>query len=157
MIPKPEVTGIRVSVNKAAEIVGKHPSYLRRLWKRGVIPEPKRTAGGRPYFDDDLLEVIMTVMKTGIGLNGEEIMFYRRRKKAARCGRTQQSDGSRRGAAVDPYITQLKKALSQVGVPDDRLKPAAIQAHLAVVFGDQRPPVEVVLRDLAKQLMDGSE
>lgn len=152
MEPKLELTGIRVSVAKAAEMLDKHPSHLRRLWKRGVLPAPKRTANGRPYYDDDLLKVITAVMKSGIGMNGEEVLFYRRRTKTGRRNRLTRSGKPRPPARSDPYIISLKDALTQFGIPQDRLDPDAIQSHLAATFGDQRPDIGTVLLELVKRL-----
>ena len=153
MGPKPELTGIRVSVAEAAEMMGKHPSHLRRLWKRGVLPAPRKTANGRPYFDDNLLKAIAAVVKSGIGLNGEEVLFYRRRAKSGRRNRTTLSTEPRPSAKSDPYIINLRHMLAQFGIPQDRLKLDAIQSQLVAAFGDKRPDIGEVLRELAKRLL----
>ena len=74
-----DLKGARLTIVLAAELVKMHPGHFRRLCQRGVFPQPKRTAKGRPYFDYELLSVIANVLKSGVGKNGEEIVFYRRR------------------------------------------------------------------------------
>lgn len=147
-----ELNGIRVSVTEAADILGKHPSHLRRLWKRGVIPAPRKTANGRPYFDDELLRVIMAVMESGIGLNGEEVLFYRRRAKTGRHNRKTLSGKRSPTTGSNPYILGLQDALAQLGISKDRLDPDVIQVQLKAAFGNQWPEPETVLPELAKRL-----
>jgi DNA-binding transcriptional MerR regulator len=151
---RPELTTSRYSVAQVAEMLGRHPSHIRRLWKQGVFPKPKKTASGRPYFDDELLKVIEAVMKSGIGLNGEEVLFYRRRARAGRRSHTARSVGSAMPATKgDPYILGIQNALAQLGVPKDRLELNAIQSQLEAVFGNERPDLETVLRELSKRLL----
>lgn len=154
MESRSELIKARYSVAEAAELIGKHPSHLRRLWKRGLLPAPRKTAGGRPYYDDELLAVIRTVMQSGIGLNGEEVLFYRQRAKARRHNRSSRSGERKPPVARDPYILSLKDALTQLGIPKDRLEPDAIQAQLAALYGDQRPEIKKVLHQLAKRMME---
>lgn len=152
MASEHELIGPRWSVAEAAEKLGKHPSHLRRLWKRGVLPQPKKTAGGRPYFDDALLKTSMAVMRSGVGLNGEEVLFYRRRTKNRRCNRMERSTERQPAPAGDPYISKIKEAIAQFGIPEARLEPTAIQSLLTAIFGDERPEIATVLPELVKRL-----
>lgn len=152
MASEHELIGPRWSVAEAAEKLGKHPSHLRRLWKRGVIPAPKKTANGRPYYDDHLIEVITMVMRSGVGLNGEEVLFYRRRRNSRKCSRMKQAVERRSTPAGDPYINKVREALVQFGIPEARLEPTAIHSLLTAAFGDERPEIRVALPELVKRL-----
>jgi hypothetical protein len=59
---------------------------FRRLVRRGIFPPPKRTQSGLPFFDHELLLVIAEVVKRRVGVNGQEIMMYRRKSKTPESG-----------------------------------------------------------------------
>jgi hypothetical protein len=146
-----DLKGARISVVGAAELANMHPAHFRRLIRRGVFPKPKRTAKGRPYFDYDLLTGIAGILKGGVGQNGEEIVFYRRQPK----NRTTRG-GPRRpapAAAMDGYLAGLAEGLRQVGIPEELLTPAKLQAAMTAAFGQERPDLAVVIPDIAQRLM----
>lgn len=140
----PDLRGARLSVSQTAELAGMHPAHLRRLCRRGVFPRPRRSAKGRPYFDFDLLVAIAGVLKSQIGHNGEECTFYRRNRRSAR-----QPQRPR----PDPYFAALAKALSQVGVPQDRLTKAKLAHRLEAAFGADRPDLPTAIAALARELL----
>ena len=74
----------RFNVRTTATMFCMDPGHFRRLVRRGVLPEAKRTAKSMPYYDGELLRVVVDVLRTGVGVNGEEIAFYRRRAKQSR-------------------------------------------------------------------------
>jgi len=137
--------GARVTIVKAAELANMHPSHFRRLIRRGIFPKPKRTAKGQPYFDYDLLVCVSKVLRTGIGANGEEVTFYRRRKK------TNQPIRSRRNEA-DPYLKDLASILTQLGYRTHEITPAKLRASLKAAFGEKSPPVEIAVPKLIPYL-----
>jgi len=140
----------RLSIVQAAELANMHPSHFRRLCRHGIFPRPNRTAKGRPYFDFELLVAIGNVLKSGIGVNQEEIVFYRRKPKATK-------KSSRRSAhktPPDPYLTDLAKGLQQFGVAKRDLTPEKLTAALIGVFGEERPDLRVAVPALAKLLLE---
>jgi len=146
-----ELKGARISVVRAAELATMHPAHFRRLIRRGVFPLPRRTAKGRPYFDYDLLAAVAAVLKSGVGQNGEEILFYRRKPQSGlpkhRSRRLQPAP------VADAYLSHLAEGLKQVGVPEEVLKPERLQAALVEVFGQERPDLAVAIPDLAQRLI----
>mgnify|MGYP001042949779 CR=1 FL=1 len=141
----PELDGARVTVARAAELAGMHPAYFRRLCRRGVFPKPKRTPKGRPYYDYRMLVTIARVIKTGIGLNREEIMF---RQRPAHHNKTP----SRKASQPDPLITELIAAFRKLGAPEKEIKPKALKARLRVTFGSERPSFDTAFQELLSQL-----
>jgi len=146
-----ELNGARITVVRAAELASMHPAHFRRLVRRGVFPAPKRTAKGRPYFDYDLLGVVALVLRSGVGQNGEEILFYRRRSKSGPA--KQRARRVQPAAVVDGYLADLAEGLRQVGVAEDMLKPDKLQAALTEAFGQERPDLAVAIPDLAQRLI----
>jgi len=140
-----DLRGARVTIVKAAELANMHPSHFRRLIRRGILPKPKRTAKGRPYFDYDLLDCISKVLRAGIGANGEEVTFYRRRKKS------KQPIHSRRNDA-DPYLKDLASILTQLGYRTHEITPTKLRASLKAALGEERPPVEIAVPQLIPYL-----
>jgi hypothetical protein len=76
---KDDLKGSRVTLTRAAELAGMHPAHFRRLIRQGIFPKPRKTAKGRPYFDYDLLARVAGILSTGVGQNGQEVLFYRRK------------------------------------------------------------------------------
>ena len=115
-VPK-VLEGSRLNVTRTAELFHMNVGHLRRLSRRGVLPAPRRTTKQMPYYDFDLLTQIGEVLRTGVGLNAEEVSFYRRkiqtpkkRKDApgtliepGRCP-TAKSSGSRLSTTIAPEI-----------------------------------------------------
>ena len=147
-----DLQGARVSMVKAAELAAMHPGHFRRLVRRGVFPQPKRTAKGRPYFDYEALTVIAGVLSSGVGQSGEEILFYRRKPKTG--PGKQRSRRSQPAPGADAYLTDLIEGLRQVGVPEDSLRPERLQAALVAAFGQQRPDLATAIPVLAQRLME---
>ena len=140
----PDLDGARVTVARAAELAGMHPTHFRRLCRRGVFPKPKRTAKGRPYFDYNLLAIIAQVIKTGLGLDGEEILFYRKTAKRPRPGNTQ---------AMTPYLSDIAAVLRQLGVPEKNLTASTLKRTLKQAFGSTWPDVFVAIPELNRRLL----
>jgi hypothetical protein len=125
-----------------------HPAHFRRLYRRGVFPRPRKTSKGKPYFDYELLVVVAGVLKSGVGQNGEEVSFYRRR-------RAQRSHATprRRPERPDGYIATLRDGLLQVGAPKDSLEPSNIRDLLTQLFGKGRPELGTAIVTLARHLL----
>ena len=62
-----ELEGSRLNITRTAELFHMDAGHLRRLSRRGVLPAPKRTAKGMPYYCHDLLVQISEVLRTGVG------------------------------------------------------------------------------------------
>lgn len=124
----------RMNVTTTAAFFSMDPGHLRRLVRRGVLPKAKRTAKNMPYYDRPLLAQMRDVLRSGVGCNGEEIAFYRRRAKPQ--GLPQRS-GSGRRATPRPgsYIESVAEGCRQLGVGDDHLTPTRITRVLVEEFG----------------------
>ncbi len=148
-----ELDGARLNVARTAELVAMDPGHFCRLVRRGVFPAPKRTGKGMPFFDHELLCQIGQVLKSGVGLTGEEISFYRRKPKQRRQrpGRTRQ----RETQLIDPYLDSIIEGCRQVGIESDRLDPAAVTAALTAEFGQNRPELQEAIPAVARRLLAG--
>ena len=146
-----DLKAARVSITETAELAGMHPAHFRRLTRRGVFPAPRRTAKGRPYFDYELLQVIVRVLESGVGQNGEEVMFYRRRARKHPGRRTARVSVA--GVKPDPYLKDLAEGLRQVGIPKKDLNPGRLSLALASAFGTKRPNLRIAIPAVARQLL----
>ena len=130
------------------------PGHFRRLVYRWSFPAARQTAKGLPYYDYQLLCLIADVMRRRVGLNGHEIMFYRRNPK----NRSSQQPRRRRSdpqpeTIVDPYVESIMEGCRQLGVAEEELKPRVVAAALAATFGEQRPPLEEAIPSVARHLL----
>lgn len=132
-----DLKAARLSVVRAAELANMHPSHFRRLCRKGVFPEPKRTSKGRPYFDYGLLTAVARVLKSGVGTNGEEIIFYRRKPRSR--APKQRSGSGKPSVPSDPYLVELAQCLRQLGYSARELTPAKLDSILNDEFGGERP------------------
>ena len=151
-----DLDGARLNVSRTAELITMETGHFRRLVRRGVFPPPKRTAKGMPFYDHELLRQIGQVLKSGVGLNNEEISFYRRKPKQG----SQRSPHSRQGrqrAAKQPdaYVAAIVEGCRQVGGRDELLNAARITSILSGEFGDDRPELERALPVVARRLLAG--
>jgi hypothetical protein len=151
-----DLDGARLNVSRTAELISMEAGHFRRLVRRGVFPAPMRTAKGMPYYDHDLLCQIGNVLKSGVGLNNEEISFYRRKPKSGR-QRTPRSRQDRQRAAKQPdaYVASVVEGCRQVGVSDDRLDASRVSELLAVEFSNDRPELQVAIPVIARRLLAG--
>ena len=126
--------GTRINVTTTAALFTMDPGHFRRLVRRGVLPRAKRTSRNMPYYDRELMKRIHGVLRSGVGCNGEEIAFYRRRAKPQRFA---QRSGSERRAAPKPssFIESVVEGCRQLGVEDDQLSPARTSRALLEEFG----------------------
>lgn len=141
----PDLNGSRLTVARTAELACMHPTHFRRLCRRGIFPMPKRTARRRPYYDYELLATIAQVIKTGVGLNGEEILFYR--KTAKRC-KTEKVE------VMTPYLKDLASVLRQLGVPDKKLTASNLKNNLKQAYGSKWPDLSVAILELNRRLLE---
>src|SRR5947207_1020675 len=75
----PAVLRAVVSVTMMAETVGLSRSRFYDYVRRGVFPCPLYSlATKRPFYTAEAQQVIHEVRQTGIGANGEFVLFYER-------------------------------------------------------------------------------
>lgn len=146
-----ELEGARVNVSRAAELAVMHPSHFRRLVRRGVMPQPRHTSKGMPFYDHSLLLEIAAVLRTGVGKNGEEIAFYRRRPRRSEPRRRSQRAGS--PAQADAYVEALMEGCRECGVDAAEVTPERVAAALAQEFGPERPDLAVAIPAVVRRIV----
>ena len=71
-----------VSVVAMADMLGLSKSRFYALIQSGIFPQPVRHEScKRPVFDADLQQKCLEIRQTGIGHNGEPVLFNRKRRK----------------------------------------------------------------------------
>ena len=148
----PELDGARLTVVRTAELLPMDPGHFRRLVRRGVLPSPRRNAKGKPFYDYPLLVEIANVLKAGVGKNGEEVAFYRRKQKHQH---RRPSSKHETKPATDEYIAAIAEGLQQLGIADADLAPSKVAALLSAEFQGERPPLEQAIPAVARRLLDG--
>ena len=79
--PAPEPGGklpIAVSVTDLAALCRLSRSRFHALVVAGVFPPPVRTPGRRPHYPTELIRQCLGIRRTGVGANGEVVMFNTR-------------------------------------------------------------------------------
>ena len=148
-----ELRGARLNLTRVAELLPMDAGHMRRLIRRGVFPAPKRTSRGKPYYDYELLLQVADVLKTGIGRNGQEIAFYRRRPR--------HSTARRRGSqpqgqpAPDSYLDAVAEGCRQLGLDGASITRDKLASLLLAEFGQERPPLERAIPAIARRLLEG--
>lgn len=147
-----ELEGARLNVTQTAELVSMNVGHFRRLIRRGVLPPPKKTTKKMPYFDYALLTRIGQVLKAGVGVNGEEISFYRRKTKQQKQQKPRKREN--RQDATDAYTESIIEGCKQLGVDVSKLTVSGIKAILSAEFGDERPSLDQAIPTVARRLLD---
>ena len=145
--------GTRINVTTTATLFSMDPSHFRRLVRRGVLPKAKRTSRNMPYYDRKLMERIQPVLRSGVGCNGDEIAFYRRRPKTQRLPSPRRSNGE---ATNKPsaFVESVLEGCRQLGVEEGLLSPARIRNTLSEQFGSdyEERALEEVIPVLVRRL-----
>ncbi len=69
------------SVSQMARRLGLSRARFYQLLDRSVFPPPVRSATRRPYYPPDLQQKCFEIRKTGVGANGQPVLFNRSRTK----------------------------------------------------------------------------
>ena len=126
--------GTRTNVTTTALLFSMDPSHFRRLVRRGVLPKAKRTSRNMPYYDRKLMERIHDVLRSGVGCNGDEIAFYRRRPKTQRLPSPRRSKGEATNKPT-AFVESVLEGCRQLGVVEDHLSLTRIRHTLSEEFG----------------------
>jgi hypothetical protein len=98
-----------VSVVQMADMLGLSKSRFYALVQAGVFPQPVRHQScKRPVFDADLQQKCLEIRQTGIGHNGNPVLFNRKRRKSAQSKPQQQP--------VSEEQAELVEALKSLGL-----------------------------------------
>ncbi len=141
----------RLNMVRAAEVVSMNVGHLRRLVRRGIFPKPKRTSKGMPFFDYELLVQISTIMRTGVGLNAEEVSFYRRKEKTPK-KRKNKAKGTSPQLA-DSLLKSVIEGRKELGVGKGKLTVEAVKQIMAAEFNGEQPELEDVIPVVARRLL----
>ncbi len=131
-----------VSVVDLCEMLGLSKSRFYAMMKAGVFPKPIRTAAcKRSVFDADLQQKCLEIRQTGIGHNGQPVLFNRKRQKST----------SRKFRQDHPPISkehaELVEAMKSLGLT---VKPEEVQTALQNLYPNGRGGIDdgEVLRQL---------
>ncbi len=125
--------------------------HLRRLVRRGVFPKPKRTSKGLPFFDYDLLVQISTILRTGVGLNEEEVSFYRRKEKSPKKRKNKAKESSPKSA--DALVNSVIEGCKELGVGKNKLTVKAVKRIIAAEFNGEQPELKDAIPVVARRLL----
>ena len=67
------------SVTEMARKLGLSRTRLYQLVETGAFPPPVRSGMRRPYYTPDLQQKCLQIRKTGVGFNGQPVLFNKRR------------------------------------------------------------------------------
>ena len=125
--------------------------HLRRLSRRGVLPSPRRTGKGMPYYNFELLTQISEVLRTGVGLNAEEVSFYRRREKASK-NRMKRAKG-RAQPSPDALVESVVEGCKELGIAKERLDVEIVKKIIVDEFGKDGAELRQVIPVVARRLL----
>ncbi|MFG0326012.1 MAG: helix-turn-helix transcriptional regulator [Phycisphaerales bacterium JB037] len=124
-----------LSVADMARAVGLSRSRFYALMESGTFPPPiYLIATRRPFYDERLKEQCLEIRRSGLGLNGEPVLFYPKRigNPTRAPGRSSSARKRPTARAVDPRIRHLAEMLKGLGIAEPQ--PAAIDAALRDCF-----------------------
>ncbi len=146
-----ELEGARLNITRTAELFHMDAGHLRRLSRRGVLPAPKRTAKGMPYYGYELLVQISEVLRTGVGLNDVEISFYRRREKTPKKRENRAKRSNQQ--SPDSFVQQIIEGCKELGVGKDKLDCETVKQIVAAEFNGEQPELKDVIPVVARRLL----
>lgn len=73
-----------VSVSAQCRLLKMSRSQFYWHVKRGTFHEPLKLLNGRPYFSASMVEDNLRARETGVGVNGEYVIFYERQSSGTK-------------------------------------------------------------------------
>ncbi len=147
-----ELEGSRLNITRTAELFHMDAGHMRRLSRRGVLPAPKRTAvKSMPFYDFELLTQISEVLRTGVGLNAEEISFYRRKDQTPK-KRKNKAKGSNQQPA-DAFVESVIEGCMELGIAKEKLDVATVKKIIADEFGKDEAELRQVIPVVARRIL----
>lgn len=110
-----------VSLSWLCRKIGMSRSQFYIHVKRGTFHAPLKLTNGRPYYTASMVEDIVKARETGVGVNGEYVLFYER-----------VPGGERQQAKPKADHSSLIEGLRSLGIPS--VTHDQIEAALAVCF-----------------------
>ena len=104
-----------------------------------------------PYYDFELLTQISEVLRTGVGLNAEEISFYRHREKTPK-KRKNKAKGSNH-QSVDSFVQQIIEGCKELGIAKDKLDVETVKQIVSAEFNGTQPELKDVIPVVARRLL----
>ena len=127
------------SVTEMARKIGLSRARFYQLQKMGVFPKPVYCShSNRPFYTSYLQEKCLTIRKTGIGFNGQPIVFNCLRKRCA-----PSSDCSQ-----EERYNEIADALKQMGL---NVGPKKVKKAIEAIYPDKLAGKVVdgpIIRDL---------
>ena len=134
------------SVSEMAQLLDLSRSRFYQLQKQGVFPQPLYdSATKRPFYPQHLQDRCLETRRSGIGDNGQRILFYARRRKGSVAPKH----------PVPQYYQVLIKVLSQMGV---KTTPKQLKVALKNLYPEGLPQNMddgLVIRDLIRYWHQG--
>ena len=147
-----ELDGSRLNITRTAELFHMDAGHLRKLSRRGVLPAPKRTAvKAMPYYDFELLTQISEVLRSGVGLNQEEISFYSRKERTPKKRASREKGGNQQ--SPDAFLQQIIEGCKELGVGKDKLNVETVKQIVAAEINGGRPELKDVIPVVARTLL----
>ena len=133
------------SVSDICQMLQVSRSRYYQLSKAGFLPQPKiDTRSNRPYFDKELQQKCLEFRETGIGDNGQIMMFY--------TPRIQKHHPTKRPAKkIDPVIQEYVETLEGMGLETTTKE---VQAALNEIYpqGTNGEDNGLIIRELFRHL-----
>ncbi|MFW6039319.1 MAG: helix-turn-helix transcriptional regulator [bacterium] len=105
-----------LSVSAMADLLGFSRQHFHELIKRGVFPPPVyHITTRRPMYVGDLQERCHEVLRSGVGENGQPVMFNNTRRRRGRKGQRQKRTSQKR-QPTDSRTRRLAEQLAYLNV-----------------------------------------
>jgi hypothetical protein len=137
-----------VSVVEMADLLGLSKSRFYVLIQAGIFPQPVRHEScKRPVFDADLQHKCLDIRQTGIGHNGNPVLFNRKRQRPAK-------PKARQERPVSEEQAELIEALKSLGLT---VSGEEVQTALGRLYPDGYGEIDrgEVVRRLFLKLREG--
>ena len=128
-----------ITLTELCESLGLGKQTYYKLQREGYFPEPIRSANGRVFFSQELIDECQTIVRTRCGKNGLPLVLNRRPGSAP----------TAKKKATEKH-EDLIVALSSLGV---QTTPAKVQAVLETLPKDlpEGDLIKAIFRELKKQ------
>ena len=112
-----------ISVSQMAETAGFSRQRFYDLVKKGIFPEPTRS-GSRPMYTKDQQDAVLSVYESGIGTNGELVLFNAKRSRTKQAAEESTSDDTQSvvdslsGLGLSVTKNQVANAIKELAISE---------------------------------------
>ncbi len=117
-----------ISISEACKLMNLSRARFYQLLDKGIFPQPVyQIKTRRPFYDLELQQQLIQIRETGVGANGQLMLFYSPRTKSTKLRKTK---------TIDPTVLMFKEFADALGDMDLNCSPKEVGIAIKELYPD---------------------